>query len=533
MSFEDAQSNGVLLKVSLPGDQTPTATYAAGSLIVGLRECEPCQIEIVNARHARLFIDDVEVRQDEHGRFAWTPTFFAGRVEIVVAIDQDNEIAFHAVVGPSISKMIDEQFDAMIDEIRAFRAALLLGISSATTTFGSEFGTHAFERLVLLARLKRYAPGFLRSLRAICRMPHRSILYGEHRIPLSRAKRLHPLALREPRIAAVVARRAVDTAPLDSLQVATPTAVQTFDTPANRALKALAIRLETRITDLLDSVQDSRLEGDIAEQQLRRPRRVRFLSGLLRELKPLLAQEPFSSASRLETSAASLTQISAQPLYSSAYRQGNRALLRGVDGTNDQSPLYVSPTWGVYETWCFAHLLGRVAQSVGQSAWWILRSGIVSAAESYELTLADGRLLEAHFQANFRSSYPEAGRQGWSLSRSRIPDIVFVLRGEGACSFLVLDAKYRRYRENVLEAMESAHIYHDSLRVDLQRADFCALLLPAAPDLPHLERDAFLIEHGVGTFSHFAPGGQGVKRCVDFLTAWINGFGRNHPHAAS
>ncbi|MDR6379663.1 DUF2357 domain-containing protein [Paraburkholderia caribensis] len=527
MSFEDAPCEGVLLRVSLPSGQTPPTTHAAGSLIVGLRECEPCQIEILNARHARLVIDDVEVRQDEHGRFAWTPTFFAGRVEIIVTIDQDNEIAFHAVVGPSTSKVIDEQFDAMIDEIRSFRAALLLGSSSATTAFGSEFGPYAFEGLVLLVRLKRYAPSFLRSLRAIRRMPHRSILHGEHRIPLARAKRLHPRALREPRIAAIVAGRAVEAAPLDSLQVATPTAVQTFDTPANRALKALAIRLNARITGLLESVRESRLEGDITEQELRRPRRARFLSGLLQELKPLLAQEPFSSVLRVETSAASLTQISAQPLYSSAYRQGNQALLRGVDGANDQSHLYVSPTWGVYETWCFAHLLGMVAQSLGQSGWRILRSGIVSAAESYELTLADGSLIEAHFQANFRSSHPEAGRQGWSLSRSRIPDIVFVLKREGACSFLVLDAKYRRHRENVLEAMESAHIYHDSLRVDLKRADFCALLLPAEPDVPHLEHEDFLIEHGVGTFSQFAPGAQGVERCVDFLIAWIMKGGRN------
>lgn len=527
MSFEDTPCEGVLLSVSLPGDRTPPATYAAGSLIVGLRECEPCQIEIVNARHVRLFIDDVEVRQNEHGRFAWTPTFFAGRIEIVVEIDQENEIAFHAVVGPSTSKVIDEQFDAMIDEIRSFRAALLLGSSSATTEFGSEFGPHAFEGLVLLARLKHFAPGFLRSLRAICRKPHRSILHDEHRIPLARAKRLHPLALREPRIAAIVAGRAIDAAPLDSLQVATPTAVQTFDTPANRALKALTIRLDARITDLLELVQESRLEGDITEQLLRRRRRAHFLSELLQGLRPVLAQEPFSSVSRVETSAASLTQISAQPVYSSAYRQGNRALLRGVDGANDQSHLYVSPTWGVYETWCFAHLLGRVAQSPGQSGWRVLRSGIVSAAESYELTLADGSLIEAHFQANFRSSHPEAGRQGWSLSRSRIPDIVFVLKREGACSFLVLDAKYRKHRENVLEAMESAHIYHDSLRVDLQRADFCALLLPGEPDVPHLEHEAFLIEHCVGTFSQFAPGKQGVERCVDFLIAWINNRGRN------
>jgi hypothetical protein len=206
-------------------------------------------------------------------------------------------------------------------------------------------------------------------------------------------------------------------------------------------------------------------------------------------------------------------------------------LLRGVEGTADRDHLYVSPTWGVYETWCFVHLLSKLAESLGQSNWKSINGGIVSAAESYELELANGSRIEAHFQANFPSACPATNRAGWSLSRSRIPDIVLVVRSVTRFEFLVLDAKYRRKKDNVLEAMESAHIYHDSLRVEQQRPAFCALLLPAQPDVPHLEPDSFLFEHGVGTISQFSLGASGVRRCVDVITEWVKNGGA--PRGAS
>jgi hypothetical protein len=520
-SIEESYSKGAFIRVHAPSNLDAAANYSPGDTITGIQECDPCLFELVNVRDARVFIDDVEVRPDESGRYAWTPTFLAGRVEIVIAPPHDDEISFYLLVGPAAKKVVEAQFDAMVDEIRSFKASLLLGTSSATTAFGNEGSRAAFEELIRLARLRRHAHPFLRALRTICHRPHRSISHAEHRVPLARAKRLHPRALREPRVAAIVRGGRLDEASPDSVQVATSTAVQTFDTPANRAVKALAFRFQAQISSLIESLESARMQGDGAEQLLRRPRREHFLRGLLHELKPLLQREPFASVSRLEASAASLTQISAQPVYSNAYRQGGRALLRGVNGTGEEDHLFISPTWGVYENWCFVHLLAKLAQSFGNVAWRRTRRGIVSAMESYELKLADGTQVEAHFQANFASRSAESGRSGWSISRMRIPDIVFVLKSPTRFEFLVLDAKYRRHRDNVLEAMESAHIYHDSLRAGMQRPAFCGLLLPAVPDVPHLEADAFLLEHGVGTFSQFSPGAPGIQRCIDFVTRWI------------
>jgi len=64
--------------------------------------------------------------------------------------------------------------------------------------------------------------------------------------------------------------------------------------------------------------------------------------------------------------------------------------------------------------------------------------------------------------------------------------------------FVVFDAKYRASRANVLDAMASAHIYHDSLRIGLRRPEAAFLLVPSGGGTPWLEDAIFQAEHGVG-----------------------------------
>jgi hypothetical protein len=62
----------------------------------------------------------------------------------------------------------------------------------------------------------------------------------------------------------------------------------------------------------------------------------------------------------------------------------------------------------------------------------------------------------------------------------------------------VLDAKYRTSRVNVLDAMESAHIYQDALRMSDRRPAGSLLLVPRGGGAPWLEDVAFQAEHRVG-----------------------------------
>ena len=63
---------------------------------------------------------------------------------------------------------------------------------------------------------------------------------------------------------------------------------------------------------------------------------------------------------------------------------------------------------------------------------------------------------------------------------------------------MVLDAKYRVSRPNVVDAMDSAHLYHDSLRWGDARPWASVLLVPRGGGAIWMETPAFLEEHGVG-----------------------------------
>jgi hypothetical protein len=63
---------------------------------------------------------------------------------------------------------------------------------------------------------------------------------------------------------------------------------------------------------------------------------------------------------------------------------------------------------------------------------------------------------------------------------------------------MFLDAKCRTSRKNVLEAMELAHIYQDSLRIGSARAQASLLLVPEARQVSWLCSPAFISEHHVG-----------------------------------
>ena len=64
--------------------------------------------------------------------------------------------------------------------------------------------------------------------------------------------------------------------------------------------------------------------------------------------------------------------------------------------------------------------------------------------------------------------------------------------------FLVLDAKHRASRANVLDPMASVHIDQDSLRMGATRPDASLLLVASGGDAPWLEQPTLHLDHQVG-----------------------------------
>jgi hypothetical protein len=85
---------------------------------------------------------------------------------------------------------------------------------------------------------------------------------------------------------------------------------------------------------------------------------------------------------------------------------------------------------------------------------------------------------------------------------------------------VVLDVKYRTSRVNVLDAMASAHVYQDSLRIGSRRPSATLLLIPAGGGAKWLEGIAFHSEHRVGVHV-FSPGSNAAVPAI--VTAALTG----------
>ncbi|WP_250523451.1 MULTISPECIES: DUF2357 domain-containing protein [unclassified Caballeronia] len=491
-----------------------------GGLICGLREDASYFLKVSGA--TRLYVDDVPLTAANDGYFTWTSGFFAGRVEVISADQKGAETSFYLEVVPAKSKLQTAQFASMIDAIRQFDQRLLLGRASACLGFGNAGMSGKFDELVRWERVKRYGSAFLKRVESITRMPHVKLKPTRQLLPLMQIRRLPSAALRDRRIVALATGRLSEHERIDSIRLHTQVPVVTVDTAANRAIFALLNRFRRAIVGLESWAMSDRGELSDAEALGRRNRRLAVLRSLDANVGRLLSLYPFRAVSKPEITAGGLTQIAANPLYSRAFRTGTEALRLGVEDHASTEHLHVSPSWGVYETWCYVALANALESRLGvRLKPGKSRFGDVSPELTLTARLPNGDELELMFQATFRSDGIRSKRRAWSLSKERRPDIVLVASRGSAHRMLIFDAKYRSGKSNVLDAMESAHIYHDSLFLDDRRPDLSLLLLPGASEVDSLEQCETWATFGVGVVSAYSEGMEGIERCVEAIATWL------------
>lgn len=501
------------------GNSNAWAELQAHDVQTGLTE-DTDYLLSVGRPNARVFVDDVELRRDGSSLFSWRPSFYAGTVVAEVVVPHEEISRYLLDVSPSPSKTGQTEFDAMVADIRDFDQTLLIGTSSATMAFGQEGCTGRYENDILLARLRAYGPSFLDSVETIGRSPHRSLSADIKVLPLSRVRRLHHTSLQDRRLAAIATGRILGSESMDSFQVNSRTSTPTFDTPANRSLFALLLRFRAAVSSVREKVQELKLGAPPDEQRFRVERRLWDLDCLAQRIRQLLFTPLFREITCGETSAAGLTQIAAQPAYSRAYRLGSRALVTALEGDNGSDQLHVPPSWGIYEMWCYL-CVAQCVTTLTRVTPIEVAPKAVSAERALRFGLDEKGWLEVLFQATFPALKAPMTRIGWSLSRERRPDIVLVHYGPNGPRALVFDAKWRSWRQNVLDAMESAHIYHDALRIDGAPPAPCLLLLPGQSSVPELEQDAYTYVHGVGAISSVRVEGTGRSRISEVLKAWL------------
>ena len=344
-----------------------------------------------------------------------------------------------------------------------------------------------------------WPPGLLRRFAS---EPHRAVRARRQLVALHRVRRADRqtamAALRQPTLLAAMGR-------LDELGLSrqagqlladVPDYERHHDSPANRCVLAMIRALQRRCRDLhvvlAQKVQSEIVSDTRTSLAERWPTWSRILGDLRDALATSARRPPFSEVSRPEITAGGLNAVSAHPLYARFWRLGSEALRTGVDGLEREELLPLSPTWELYERWCFV-ALAQVLIKLFPDLRWTRPSPTSIRAKS-----DSGTILRLDIQPNFSNTSGERKSAFWSISRHRIPDIVFSWETPDASGFMVMDAKYRVGGPNVLDAMSSAHIYQDSLRMGDQRPVVSVLLVPAGGGAAWLENAEFIERNRVG-----------------------------------
>lgn len=514
---------------SLPAALETLSACGPGGHLSGLDEDTDYVLKISCLTPVSIHVDDVELRHCPSSEgYLWRTEFYAGTVEISVLDTKSRTYIFTAEVVPVNRKIGNVEFRSMVSDIHSFDADLLIGTSAAMQGFGVESAAATLKLFVSLARIRAHGPDFLAQVESVFNSPHRHLKPSARRIPVSKIRVLPTGAAKDARLVAI-AHAGVDTEDeLDSIQLLCLLPEMSTDTAANQTLKALLLRFRARVMALIRIVEQCDLGQEHTEQSRRMKYRLALLSALKARASTLLSQPLFSSISKAETSAAGLTHIAANPSYNLAYRSGTSAIRTGIYGNDRRDSLNVSPTWGVYETWCYVCLFKALQVELQIVEWLPTRSASAIAQVAFFAILKSGARLELLFQADFPSEGPSNSRLAWSISKKRIPDIVVIWLFEEQCKFYVLDAKYRSGVSNTFDAMESAHIYRDSLRMGVTRPDQAHLLMPGPTSVESIEDDEYWKKNQVGTISQFSPGGDGIAKCMSRLRQWLPAYPNEH-----
>lgn len=505
--------------VAHPDDGSDVITLTPGKTATGFKENRSYRIELPSTDYT-LVIDDQEFRSDD-GTVRWTSGFFAGTVAAEL-LDPNGQTVESCTldVSPHPDKLGSEVFRSMLEELWQFDPALVIDTEPSTRNVGIT-GTYESDWLTY-ARLRRYADDYLAALARIALHPLRKLRTRREHVPLTRvrrADRLTGLSIQRQSVLLAAVRGEDVGVSVAALRLDIPVTEETLDSAANRLMvwqaSAIAWRVE-RLIEGLEPKAQSGLESETRTALANRwPRRRAFLNDIGTRLDRLRRRSILREVTHPEMTVAGLNAVSADPAYGRAWRLGWCILRRGIEGEIADERLWISPTWEIYERWCFV----RVAQ-------WLTDTRAVEWSPRGEKNASDSRTLKGHDRGRRRFdlhlqptflAHDTRGQSGrWSISRERIPDIL--LRIDNGSRNVVLDAKYRTTRANVLEAMASAHIYRDALRIDGNRIDSALLLVPRSGGALWLEDPAFIREHSVGVVE-LSPGAD-----RDGLTSVIGEF---------
>lgn len=490
---------------------------------------ELCKARLVcpDVGAVQLFVDDELLPVDQidgQSSWTWVPGYYAGtvRCELITA-GESTGLTYLLDVAPKAEKVGQEEFRRLIRDIMDVDPALILGTEPATHAAG---GSASIVNADLrYAYMFQYGARFLRSLRTIEDRPRRTLRSTRMAASLSRVRRVDVrtvMSMARSGLAVALGGPGDEDAlsvDLNTTRLDVPFSMESLDCAANRCI-VVVMRAVLREAIAVGKELARRAESQTSEDmrtsfRSRWPRRRQFLTKLIDDLRCSLAREPFVSVTREESSAAGLTAVAADPIYARAYRFARNILRPGAPADDANDWAWMSPSWGLYETWCCIRV-GRVLRELLPGFKWI-QDGIVRQV-GHSADIKVGLLSQVTF--SYRKDAADRDKFN-SISKELRPDLVLTVERGSVRRFMVLDAKYSQSRSSILEAMYSAHVYHDALRWHGRPPDRSLLLVPASEmSLEWLHGAEFKAEHRVG-ITRCTPGEEWQDHIVEEIVAFL------------
>jgi hypothetical protein len=481
-------------------------TLVPGQTAGGFTEREEYLIAIPPGFSGTLLIDEIPLGINaQRTHWEWQPSFFAGTVPVESKNTLGGTVAEYSIdVSPDPGKLGRDFFEQMVESLRAANPTLIFGTEPSAVLIGTRGAEITLNAEYL--RLKRYSGPYLNALRMISERPIYRSRSTRRLGALSDARRIDGQSIRSAmrNATAALAMANADVDP-QAVRLDLPHIESSLDNGANRAtryfLDAVLTRLKQVSAALLHDAQQDTDSETRTEMRLRWPERRRVLGNIAHALEKRARTDPFSSVTRRELNAEGLNAIHGHPTYARAHRLAWSILRLGADGdTNERHPM--TTTWEIFERWCFLSLAEHISVALG-CAFEPRRISFLDRCLARYVIRAENEVVDVRLQERFGAYSGNAERL--SLSRERVPDItVRFYVDQELRSWVALDAKYSIRRGSVLEAMSSAHIYHDSLRLQERRPDYALLVLPARPEPDWLCDNGFIENHRVGavTLAH-------------------------------
>jgi len=503
----------VRLILSQPGTISTRAIDPIPFVNVGFEELSEARLRVPDGGPWSFRIDDEPLAQ-QAGVWIWRPGFFAGEVTAeLVGPDGATTAKYLLDVSPDTSKLGRQRFQELLDEVISEDPVLIAGSEPATLLLGAE--NPLDDPLLALAsfsRLRLHAASFIRAVREAGRQPRTAIRTARAAVELHRVRRVDVHSVRALARTAAVAL-VNDGALVDPgcaadgrVRVDVPVRALDVDCSANRCVVAIIQLVRQRVRSVREWLVAVQSRGDPGETRTslgaRVPHRLAILERIDADLWRVLREDPWRRVARPEITAAGLNALAADPRYARVHQLGWKALRIGIGGATLEERLWMSPTWEIFERWCFVRL-ARLVRDRFTDFVWTRESRPANAANALAAWVGrkSGAKLTVLLQPRFPSWDQPAPASFRSVSRERYPDVVLAAEWGTTRRFVVLDAKYRRTRDAVLDAMASAHIYRDSLRWHGVRPELSLLIVPAPPGASWLLEDAFQTTERVGAFA--------------------------------